>query len=300
MPAGYRPIVADNGSTDGSAGGRPRAAAPRWSACRSPGFGAAVHAGVLAADPVDGVVCVHGRRRLVRPGAAAPAWPIRSGPARRDWCSAGAARPRGGRGRCTPGSATPLLARRLRRTTGLDVHDLGPMRAARRADLLALGLRDRRFGYPLEMLIAAGRAGWRVAEVDVDYAPAGGRDPVEGDRHRARHRPRRPRHERGAGPVSDVPAHAAGAGQGAGAGPGQDPALPAVHPEQAARVAAAALADTLDTVTAAPAGTPGPGRRRRPPGPAGLDERRPAGRPAGRAAGPRVRRHPHGRARPAC
>jgi hypothetical protein len=78
--------------------------------------------------------------------------------------------------------ANAVLARRLRRTTGLPVHDLGPMRAARRSDLLALGLRDRRFGYPLELLIAAGRAGWRVTEVDVAYGPrtAGTRSKVTG------------------------------------------------------------------------------------------------------------------------
>jgi hypothetical protein len=62
------------------------------------------------------------------------------------------------------------------------VHDIGPMRAARRADLLGLGLRDRRFGYPLELLVAAGRAGWRVVEVDVAYRPraAGTRSKVTG------------------------------------------------------------------------------------------------------------------------
>ena len=32
-------------------------------------------------------------------------------------------------------------------------------------------LRDRRFGYPLEMVVRAADAGWRIAEVDVDYAP---------------------------------------------------------------------------------------------------------------------------------
>ena len=34
-----------------------------------------------------------------------------------------------------------------------------------------MNLQDRRFGYPLELLVAAGRAGWRVTEVDVRYAP---------------------------------------------------------------------------------------------------------------------------------
>src|SRR4051812_19463990 len=75
-----------------------------------------------------------------------------------------------------------LIAWRLRRTTGMPVHDLGPMRAARREALLALGLTDRRFGYPLEMMVRASAAGWRIAEVDVDYAPrtAGGRSKVTG------------------------------------------------------------------------------------------------------------------------
>ncbi len=45
------------------------------------------------------------------------------------------------------------------------------MRAGRRAALLDLDLRDRRFGYPLEMVVAAARSGWRVREVDIAYAP---------------------------------------------------------------------------------------------------------------------------------
>jgi hypothetical protein len=56
------------------------------------------------------------------------------------------------------------------------------MRAARREALLGLGMRDRRFGYPLEMVLLAGRAGWRVREVDVDYGPraAGTKSKVTG------------------------------------------------------------------------------------------------------------------------
>jgi hypothetical protein len=58
--------------------------------------------------------------------------------------------------------------------------DLGPMRAARRDDLLALGIADRRFGWPLEMVLRAAAAGWRVAEVPVSYAPRTGRSKVTG------------------------------------------------------------------------------------------------------------------------
>ena len=180
MPDGYRPIVADNGSTDGSAQ-IARALGALVVTVPQPGYGAAVHAGIVAADPVDGVVCV-----LDADGSFDPAeLPLVAGPVRagRADLVVGRRRP-SGRG-VWPAHArlgNAVLARRLRRTTGLPVHDIGPMRAARRSDLLALGLRDRRFGYPLELLIAAGRAGWRVIEVDVAYGPraAGTRSKVTG------------------------------------------------------------------------------------------------------------------------
>jgi glycosyltransferase involved in cell wall biosynthesis len=169
MPDGYRPIVADNGSTDGSPDVA-RALGARVVDVPRRGYGAAVHAGVLAADPADGVVCV-----LDADGSFDPAdLPRVAGPVR-----AGTADLAVGRRRPVTRSAWPwharagnaVLARRLRRTTGLPVHDIGPIRAVRRTDLLALELRDRRFGYPLELLVAAARAGWRVTEVDVAYHP---------------------------------------------------------------------------------------------------------------------------------
>src|SRR5689334_24050918 len=57
MPDGYRPILADNGSTDGSPDVA-RSFGARVVAVPQRGYGAAVHAGLLAADPADGVVCV--------------------------------------------------------------------------------------------------------------------------------------------------------------------------------------------------------------------------------------------------
>jgi hypothetical protein len=56
------------------------------------------------------------------------------------------------------------------------------MRVCRRADLLALDVRDRRFGYPLELLRKATAAGWRLAEYDVSYRrrAAGTRSKVSG------------------------------------------------------------------------------------------------------------------------
>ncbi|GAB1639904.1 glycosyltransferase [Krasilnikovia sp. MM14-A1259] len=180
MPPGYRPIVVDNGSTDGSAAVA-RAHGADVISVSEPGYGAAVHAGVLAADPDDGVVCVMDADGSFDP-AQLPrvAVPVRGGAARlgvgRRRPAARAAWPLHAR------AANAALAWRLRRTCGLPVHDIGPVRAVRRDDLLALRLRDRRFGYPLELLIAAGRAGWPVLEVDVDYHPraAGTRSKVTG------------------------------------------------------------------------------------------------------------------------
>src|SRR5688500_11684687 len=138
MPAGYRAIVADNGSTDGSAAVA-RAHGATVVHVPEPGYGAAVHAGVMAADPDAGVVCV-----MDADGSFDPAeLPRVAVPVR-----AGAARLAVGRRRPTRRSAWPVHARlgnavlawRLRRTTGLPVHDIGPMRAAFRADLLALNL----------------------------------------------------------------------------------------------------------------------------------------------------------------
>src|SRR4051812_4652908 len=57
LPPGYRAIVADNGSRDGSADVA-RAYGAVVVSVPEPGYGAAVHAGLVAADPADGVVCV--------------------------------------------------------------------------------------------------------------------------------------------------------------------------------------------------------------------------------------------------
>jgi glycosyltransferase involved in cell wall biosynthesis len=180
IPAGYRPVVADNGSTDGSAEVARRLGA-RVVHIGQRGFGAAAHGGVGAADPADDIVCL-----LDADGSLDPVQlprvvdPVRSGAAD---LMLGRRRPTGrGAWPWHARAGNAVLTWRLRRAAGVAVHDLGPMRAFRRSALLALDLRDRRFGYPLEMVIAASRAGWRIGEVDVDYAPraAGTRSKVTG------------------------------------------------------------------------------------------------------------------------
>jgi glycosyltransferase involved in cell wall biosynthesis len=178
MPPGYRAIVADNGSTDGSAE-LARGLGATVVTAGQLGFGAAVHTGLLACTAE--VVCV-----LDADGSLDPAQlPRVAGPV-----LAGDADLVLGRRRAVDRRAWPwhgrvgnaVLAGRLRRRTGVRLHDLGPMRAGRTEALLALGIADRRFGYPLEMVIRAVDAGWRLAEVDVDYRrrAAGTRSKVTG------------------------------------------------------------------------------------------------------------------------
>ncbi len=175
MPPGHRPIVVDNGSRDGSAAvAREHGALVVDEPAR--GFGAACWAGLQAAtaevvcfmdadaslDPLE-LPRVSGR---VLDGAAdlvlgarvahRGAWPAHARAANR------------------------LLARELRRRSGAPLTDLGPMRAARRTALLDLRIADRRFGWPLEMVLRAADAGWRIDEVAVTYRPRVGRSKVTG------------------------------------------------------------------------------------------------------------------------
>ena len=176
MPPGYRPIVVDNGSTDASAAVARQLGATVVHEPRR-GFGAACDAGLAAA--VDEVVCFMDCDGSLDPSELPTVVaPLDAG---RADLVLGARRP-------TARGAWPLharlanryLARRVRRTTGFALTDLGPMRAGRRDGLLALGVQDRRSGWPLEMVLRAAVAGWSVVEVPVAYAPRTGRSKVTG------------------------------------------------------------------------------------------------------------------------
>jgi glycosyltransferase involved in cell wall biosynthesis len=176
IPAGYHAIVADNGSTDGSA-----AVAKEYGAevvlVQQRGFGAACHAGIEAAT--SEVVCV-----MDADASLDPQQLPRVTAAVLD----GTTDLMLGRRRPTSRVSWPLharlgnmaLARTLRRSSGLMLRDLGPMRAFHRDALLGLHLIDRRFGYPLEMVTSGAAAGWRIDEIDVDYLPREGASKVTG------------------------------------------------------------------------------------------------------------------------
>jgi glycosyltransferase involved in cell wall biosynthesis len=174
MPPGYRVLVVDNGSTDDTAAVAAACGATVVSEPRR-GYGAAVHAGLLAATAdLVGVLDADGSlppqtltelvaavaddidlavgRRVPIPGA----WP---------WHA----------------RAGNIVLAAVLRDRGLPVHDIAPIRVARRQALLDLGVIDRACGYPLELLLRASAAGWRVREFDVEYRPrTGGRSKVSG------------------------------------------------------------------------------------------------------------------------
>ena len=176
LPHGFRAVVVDNGSADGS-GDLARSLGATVVVEPRRGFGSACFAGLQAATAPVVAFCdadgsfdlqqlplvtdpvVAGTADLVlgaRQPSARGAWPLHARLANR------------------------VLAFELRRRAGLRLTDLGPMRAARREGLLGLGLVDRRSGWPLEMVLKGVAAGWRVSEVEVAYAPRIGRSKVTG------------------------------------------------------------------------------------------------------------------------
>ncbi len=176
LPAGYRAIVVDNGSTDGSPD---VAAAYGATVVHEPrkGYGAAVHTGLTHADAE--IVCFLDADGSLDPAELVPlVAEVEAG-----------AQLAVGRRRALSRGAWPWHARAgnhvlatILRRRGLPVSDIAPARAARRVDLLALGVRDRAFGYPLELLVRAADAGWTVVERDVTYRPraAGTKSKVSG------------------------------------------------------------------------------------------------------------------------
>ncbi|MBA2773055.1 MAG: glycosyltransferase family 2 protein [Nocardioidaceae bacterium] len=167
MPADVRVIVVDNGSRDATADVARELGATVVHESAA-GYGAAVHAGVLAST-ADLVAVMDGDGSM-DPADLLPML---------DDVEAGRATMAVGRRRPTVRGVLPWHAKAgnmvvlswLRRRTGLPVRDIAPMRVCRRQDLLDLGVNDRRFGYPVELLVKAQTAGWVFTEHDISYVP---------------------------------------------------------------------------------------------------------------------------------
>lgn len=178
VPAEFAVVVVDNGSTDGTAEVA-RSLGASVVHAPVPGYGAAVHAGLLAATS-DHVAFMDGDGSFDAADLLPLLEEVRAG---RADLAVGRRRPV--RRHVWPWHArlgNELVVWWLRRRIGMDAHDIAPMRVSRREDLLALDVRDRRFGYPVELMQKATSAGWRVAERDVAYHPraAGTRSKVSG------------------------------------------------------------------------------------------------------------------------
>jgi glycosyltransferase involved in cell wall biosynthesis len=177
FPPEFVPLVVDNGSTDGS--GELARSLGAWVVTEPlRGFGAACYAGLTAATSevvcfmdCDGSLSASDLPRVVEPVASGAV----------DLCLGSRVVSSHGAWPWHARLANRALAFELRRRCGAAVTDLGPMRAARRDELVMLGLLDRGFGWPLEMVLRAGAAGWRVGEVPVAYGPRlGGESKVSG------------------------------------------------------------------------------------------------------------------------
>lgn len=176
-----RVVVVDNGSDDRTAA---RAAAAGAEVVAEPrrGYGRACWSGVLAAGEVDLIVQMDGDRSDRVDELALLLQPLLAGEA--DLVI-------GSRtlGSYEPGSLLPqqrfgnwVAARMLRLLYGVRVTDIGPFRVIRRQDLLALGMREMTYGWSVEMIARAARAGLRVREVPVTYRKrAGGESKVSGN-----------------------------------------------------------------------------------------------------------------------
>ena len=161
-------IVVDNRSTDDTAV-LARAAGARVVSEPRRGYGQACWAGVLAAEDADVIVLLDGDAADEPEDLPRVLGPLLEG--RADLVVGSRAL-----GSRDPGSMTPhqvfgnwLAATIMRTLYGIAVTDMGPFRTIRRADLLALDMHEMTYGWSVEMMVKAARAGLRYHEVPVSY-----------------------------------------------------------------------------------------------------------------------------------
>jgi glycosyltransferase involved in cell wall biosynthesis len=161
-------IVVDNGSTDGTEAQARRAGASVVREERR-GYGFACKAGVLAAREAEVIVLLDGDAADDPQDLPQVLEPLLGDEA--DLVVGSRARDTRERGSMTPQQVfgNRLAALLMSHLYGIEVSDLGPFRAIRRRDLLALDMREMTYGWSVEMMVKAARADYRYREVPVRY-----------------------------------------------------------------------------------------------------------------------------------
>jgi len=172
-------VVVDNGSHDGTPQAAQRAGARVVSESER-GYGAACQAGIKALHAPDIIVFLDGDYSdrpeemglLTDPIAAEKA----------DFVVGSRVR-----GTLGPGALTPhqrfgnwLACRLIRGIWGTPCSDLGPFRAIRTDALRALNLKDRAYGWTVEMQLKAAETGLKYLEVPVSYRARIGMSKISG------------------------------------------------------------------------------------------------------------------------
>lgn len=172
-------IVVDNGSRDRT-GEVARAAGARVVNASARGYGEACLAGIAAARGADVIAFVDGDHsdypgqldRVVAPILAGEADLVigsrtlgQSEPGAHPWHAV---------------AGTRACVALMNALVGTRATDLGPFRAIRADVLGRLGMRERGFGWTVEMQVRACQLGLRVREVPVDYRRRIGRSKVSG------------------------------------------------------------------------------------------------------------------------
>ena len=172
-------VVVDNGSQDGTASAA-EAAGARVVHESERGYGAACQTGIRALKAPDIVVFLDGDYSDYPQEMTSVIDPIANGTA--DFVVGSRVK-----GISRPGSLTPhqrfgnwLACRLIERIWGATYSDLGPFRAIRWDSLARLDMKDRNFGWTVEMQIKAAAAGLRHREVPVGYRPRIGTSKISG------------------------------------------------------------------------------------------------------------------------
>lgn len=163
-------IVVDNGSTDNTADVA-RTAGAIVASEPTRGYGRACLKGLRTAQELGATIVAY----MDGDGSDDPAdlemmlMPVLEGQA--DFVIGSRVGPRAERGAIPPQARLGnwLVSRMIHLLYGVPIHDIGSFRVIRCAMLDALNMREMTFGWPVEMLVKAARAHYRILECPIHY-----------------------------------------------------------------------------------------------------------------------------------